>query len=41
MISVSSDAMALQRRLADLQKLVYEASLALQIMVLRNRLLQV
>jgi len=40
MIVVSSDAMAMQRRLADLQKLVYKASLPLQIMVLRNKLLQ-
>ena len=40
MIVVSSDAMSLQRRLGELQKLVYKASLTLQIMVLKNKLLQ-
>jgi hypothetical protein len=40
MIVVSSDAMSLQRRLGELQKLVYKASLTFQIMVLTNKLLQ-
>jgi len=40
MIVVSSDAMSLQRRLEELQKLVYKASLTFQIMVLKNKLLQ-
>jgi hypothetical protein len=40
MIVVSSDAMSLQRGLGELQKLVYKASLAFQIMVLKNKLLQ-
>ena len=40
MIVVSSDAVSLQRRLAELQKLVYKASLTFQIMVLKNKLLQ-
>jgi hypothetical protein len=40
MIVVSSDAMSLQRRLGELQKLVYKASLTFQIMVLKNKLLQ-
>jgi len=40
MIIVSSDAMSLQRRLGELQKLVYKASLTFQIMVLKNKLLQ-
>jgi len=40
LLVVSSDAMSLQRRLGELQKLVYKASLALQIMVLKNKLLQ-
>jgi len=41
LLVVSSDAMSLQRRLGELQKLVYKASLAFQIMVLKNKLLQV
>jgi len=40
MIVVSSDAMSLQRRLEELQKLVNKASLTFQIMVLKNKLLQ-
>jgi hypothetical protein len=40
MIVVSSDAVSLQRRLEELQKLVYKASLTFQIMVLKNKLLQ-
>jgi hypothetical protein len=40
MIVVSSDAMSLHRRLEELQKLVYKASLTFQIMVLKNKLLQ-
>lgn len=40
MIVVSSDTMSLQRRLEELQKLVYKASLTFQIMVLKNKLLQ-
>lgn len=40
MIAVSSDAMSLQRRLGELQKLVYKASLTFQILVLKNKLLQ-
>jgi hypothetical protein len=40
LIVVSSDAVSLQRRLEDLQKLVYKASLTFQIMVLKKKLLQ-
>jgi hypothetical protein len=40
MIVVSSNAMSLQHRLEELQKLVYKASLIFQIMVLKNKLLQ-
>jgi hypothetical protein len=40
MIVVSSDAMSLQRRLEELQRLVFKASLTFQIMVLKNKLLQ-
>jgi hypothetical protein len=40
LIVVSSDAASLQRRLEDLQKLVYKASLTFQIMVLKKKLLQ-
>lgn len=40
MIVVSADTASLQRRLADLQKLVYKASLTFQILVLKNKLLQ-
>ena len=40
MIVVSSDFISLQHRLGELQKLVYKASLAFQIMVLKNKLLQ-
>lgn len=40
MIIVSADTASLQRRLDDLQKLVYKASLTFQILVLKNKLLQ-
>jgi siroheme synthase len=40
MVVVSSDTMFLQRRLEELQKLVYKASLTFQILVLKNKLLQ-
>jgi hypothetical protein len=40
MIIVSSDVIHLQQRLAELQKLVYKASLAFQILVMKNKLLQ-
>jgi hypothetical protein len=40
MIVVSSDAVSLQLRLEELQKLVYMASLSFQIIVLRKKLLQ-
>ncbi|MBL0226009.1 MAG: hypothetical protein IPQ16_10705 [Geobacteraceae bacterium] len=40
MIVVSADTASLQRRLDDLQKLVYKASLTFQILVLKNKLLQ-
>ena len=40
MIMVSADTASLQRRLDDLQKLVYKASLTFQILVLKNKLLQ-
>lgn len=40
MIIVSSDAISLQQRLGELQKLVYKASLTFQILVLKNKLLQ-
>lgn len=40
MIVVSSDVISLQQRLGELQKLVYKASLAFQILVLKNKLLQ-
>lgn len=40
MILVSSDVIHLQQRLSELQKLVYKASLAFQILVLKNKLLQ-
>jgi Type II secretion system (T2SS), protein E, N-terminal domain len=40
MIVVSADTVSLQRRLDDLQKLAYKASLTFQILVLKNKLLQ-
>jgi hypothetical protein len=40
MIVVSSDVISLQQRLGELQKLVYKASLAFQILVFKNKLLQ-
>jgi len=40
MIVVSADTASLQRRLEELQKLVYKASLTFQILVLKNKLLQ-
>jgi hypothetical protein len=40
MIVVSSDGLSLRQRLDDLQKLVFKASLAFQILVLKNKLLQ-
>jgi hypothetical protein len=40
MIVVSADAASLKRRLDELKKLVYKASLTFQILVLKNRLLQ-
>jgi hypothetical protein len=40
MIVVSADTASLQRRLDELQKLVYKASLTFQILVLKNKLLQ-
>lgn len=40
MIMVSSDVIHLQQRLYELQRLVYKASLAFQILVLKNKLLQ-
>ncbi len=40
MIIVSSDFIRLQQRITELQKLVYKASLAFQILVMRNKLLQ-
>jgi hypothetical protein len=40
MIVVSSDAVSLQQRLEELQKLVYKASLAFQILVFKNKLLK-
>ncbi len=40
MIVVSSDALTLQQRLGELQKLVYKASLTFQILVLKHKLLQ-
>lgn len=40
MLVVSSDGVSLQQRLGELQKLVHKASLAFQILVLKNKLLQ-
>jgi hypothetical protein len=40
MIVVSSDVISLQQRLDELQKLVYKASLAFQILVFKYKLLQ-
>jgi hypothetical protein len=40
MIVVSSDVIHLQQRVNELQKLVYKASLAFQILVMKNKLLQ-